>query len=82
MKRTVLAGGFLAVVAASGSVAIASSNGIQPNGIQPNAIVPSNGPMPNGIYGNGIRPNGSEAHFISLQAVKLVLPDGSEVSFR
>jgi hypothetical protein len=47
------------------------NNGISPNGTQTN-----------GVTNNGVGNNGIEANFVSLHAEGMVLPDGSEVSFR
>jgi hypothetical protein len=51
-------------------------NGISSNGIS------SNGISSNGISSNGISSNGLTSNGLNLQAVRLVMPDGTELSLR
>ena len=36
----------------------------------------------NSLNSNGLQVNGLMSHFVTLQAVKLALPDGTELTFR
>jgi hypothetical protein len=89
-RRMVLALGFAALAAAWGSAPGAanaslgvnslSQNGILENGLMENALS-NNGIADNGIYDNGMMP-GVATKFATFQAVRLALPDGSELTFR
>jgi hypothetical protein len=70
MKRsTVLALGFAALAMPWWSTP--GEAALAPNALAPNALVP-----------NALVPNGSSPSFVTLQAVRLALPDGSELTFR
>ena len=38
--------------------------------------------LPNGLFTNGLTTNGLTTNGLGLQAVRLVMPDGTELSFR
>jgi hypothetical protein len=82
-RNTVLALGFAALAASwsSPGVAALAPNALSPNALSPNALSP-NALSPNALSPNALSPNGPVANFITLQAVRLALPDGSEVTFR
>jgi hypothetical protein len=86
---TVLALGFAALAAAWGSAPVTagiSDNALNPNALNPNALAPNalsnNALTPNALTPNALTPNGVMTSFVTLQAVRLALPDGSEVNFR
>jgi hypothetical protein len=66
-RSTVLALGFAALAATWGSAPVTA--GIYDNALNPNALSK-----------NALSPNGLNS--TTLQAVRLALPDGSEVTFR
>jgi hypothetical protein len=75
VKRSmVLALGFAALAApwcSTPGVAALVPNALVPNALAPNALTP-----------NALIPNGVMTSFVTLQAVRLALPDGSELTFR
>jgi hypothetical protein len=73
-----LALGFVALVA-WGSAPGAANAGTYENGAAPNSLS-QNGILENGVHDNGMVP-GVATKFATFQAVRLTLPDGSEVSF-
>jgi hypothetical protein len=89
-RSSVLALGFAALAApwcSTPGVAAPAVNALAPNALAANALVPNalvpNALVPNGLNGtNALVPNGPATNFTTLQAVRLALPDGSEVTLR
>jgi hypothetical protein len=81
LKRSmVLALGFAALAAPwCSSPGVAA---LAPNALVPNALVPNGLQTVNALVPNALVPNGHAANFVTLEAVRLALPDGSEVNFR
>ena len=75
LKRSmVLALGFAALAVPWGATpGLAAPH---PNALTPNALAP------NALAANALVPNGQGTNFTTLQAVRLALPDGSEVTLR
>jgi hypothetical protein len=89
LKRDmVLALGFAALAASwsSPGVAALAPNALAPNALAANALTPNalaaNALAANALAPNALTPNGVMTNFVNFQAVRLALPDGSEVTFR
>jgi hypothetical protein len=88
-RSTFLALGFTALAAAWGSspaMAGLTSNALAANALAANALaanaLAANALAANALAANALAANGPMANFVTLQAVRLVLPDGSEMTFR
>jgi len=77
-RNTVLALGFAALAAPLwSSPGVASTiNALAPNALAANALAA------NALAANALAANGPVANFVTLQALRVALPDGTELTFR
>jgi len=82
-RNIVLALGFAALAASwsSPGVAALAANALAANALAANALA-ANALAANALAANALAANGVTTNFTTLQAVRLALPDGTEVSFR
>jgi hypothetical protein len=57
------------------------ANGLSTNGLSTNGLS-SNGLTSNGLTSNGLSSNGLSSNGLSLQAVRLIMRDGTELALR